>query len=63
MRRQARLDAPVSLHHVMIRGIEKGKIVDDGKDMEGFVEVIGKAAFEDEIKIYSFALMTNDLLC
>jgi hypothetical protein len=33
MPRQARLDAPGTLHHVMIRGIEKGKIVDDRKDV------------------------------
>ena len=59
---QARLDAPETLHHVMIRGIEKGRIVDDRKDRQGFVEVIGKAALENDVKIYPFALMTNDLL-
>jgi len=29
MPRQARLDAPGTLHHVILRGIEKKKIVDD----------------------------------
>ena len=29
MPRQARLDAPGTLHHVIVRGIEKGRIVDD----------------------------------
>ena len=29
MPRQARLDAPDTLHHVMVRGIVRGKIVDD----------------------------------
>ena len=29
MPRQARLDAPGTLHHVIIRGIEKRRIVDD----------------------------------
>jgi putative transposase len=37
MPRQARLDAPGVLHHVMVRGIEKCRIVDDGKDRRGFV--------------------------
>ncbi len=32
MPRQARLDAPGILHHVMVRGIEQGKIVDGRKD-------------------------------
>jgi putative transposase len=59
MPRQARLDAPGTLHHVMIRGIEKGKIVDDSKDRQRFVEVMGKAALENDVKIYSFTLMTN----
>jgi hypothetical protein len=32
----ARLDAPGTLHHVIIRGIEKGHIVDDQTDRENF---------------------------
>jgi putative transposase len=63
MPRQVRLDPPGTLHHVMIQRIEKGKIVDDRKDRQGFVVVMGKAALETEIKMYSFALMTNVLLC
>jgi len=34
---QARLDAPVTLQHVIIRGIEKINIVDDRKDRQDFV--------------------------
>ena len=37
MPRQARLDTPGTLHHVIIRGIEKRKIVNDRKDREDFV--------------------------
>ncbi|RPI74987.1 MAG: hypothetical protein EHM45_16245 [Desulfobacteraceae bacterium] len=59
MPRQARLDAPGTLHHVMIRGIEKAKIVDDRKDRQTFVEYMGKIAQESDTKIYAFALMTN----
>ena len=34
MPRQARLDSPGTLHHVMIRGIEGRNIVDDDQDGE-----------------------------
>jgi len=37
MLRQARLDVLGTLHHVIIRGIEKRKIVDDQKDRQEFV--------------------------
>ena len=32
MPRLARLDDPGTLHHVIIRGIEKRRIVDDGRE-------------------------------
>ena len=44
MPRGARLDAPGTLHHVMVRGIEKGKIVDDDDDRKNFVRRIGEVA-------------------
>jgi len=34
MPHRARLDAPGTLHHVMVRGIERGKIVDDDSHRE-----------------------------
>jgi hypothetical protein len=37
MPRQARLDTPGTLHHVIVRGIEKRKIVDDRADRDNFV--------------------------
>lgn len=37
MPRQARLDAVGTLHHVIIRGIEKRRIVDDEQDRREFV--------------------------
>ena len=37
MPRQARLDAPGTLHHVIVRGIEKRRIVDDKVDQDNFV--------------------------
>jgi len=37
MPRQARLDTPGTLHHVIIWGIEKRKIVGDRKDRDELV--------------------------
>ena len=37
MPRGARLDAPGTLHHVIVRGVEGRKIVDDNKDRQSFV--------------------------
>ncbi len=59
MPRQARLDAPGTLHHIIIRGIEKRKIVDDRKDRENFVERLARAASETGTSIYAWALMPN----
>jgi hypothetical protein len=38
---QARLDAPETLHHVIIRGIEQRQIVDDDKDRKNFAIRLG----------------------
>ena len=63
MPRQARLDAPGTLHHVIVRGIEKRKIVDDQKDRNDFVSRIGHIASETGTVIYAWSLMTNHALC
>ncbi len=41
MPRQTRLDAPETLHHVIVRGIEKRRIVDDTTDRKNFVSRMG----------------------
>ncbi len=46
MPRQARLDSTVTLHHVIIRGIEKKKIVDDKHDRSKFLARMGDLAQE-----------------
>lgn len=53
MPRQARLDAPGTLHHVIIRGIEKGKVVDDREDRHNFVSRMGKIASDTSTAIYA----------
>jgi hypothetical protein len=36
MPRQARLDAPGTLHHVIVGGIERSDIIDDDQDRDNF---------------------------
>jgi len=64
MPRQARLDSPGTLHHVMIRGIER--IVEDDWDRRDFVRRLGALTEETGTLIYAWALMSNHahlLLC
>ena len=48
MPRQARLDSPGTLHHVMVRGIEKRPIVDDETDRSNFVRRLEALAEETQ---------------
>jgi len=59
MPRQARLDAPGTLHHVIIRGIEQKKIVNNDRDKQDFVFRMGSLATETKTLIYAWALMSN----
>lgn len=59
MPRQARLDAPGTLHHVIVRGIERREIVDDDKDRKHFVDRMGALGLETDTAIYAWALLTN----
>jgi REP-associated tyrosine transposase len=59
MPRSARLDAPGTLHHVILRGIEKRAIVDDDNDRQNFVNRMGEMADRTNTVIYAWALMSN----
>jgi putative transposase len=59
MARQARLDAPGTLHHVMIRGIERSAIFKDDQDRQDFVSRMGMLTQETGTKILAWALMRN----
>ena len=63
MPRQTRLDTPGTLHHVIIRGIEKRSIVDNQADREDFVSRMFKIATDTDSFIYALSLMTNNVLC
>ena len=58
MPRGPRLDAPGTLHHVIVRGIERRKIVDIDKDREDFVTRMGSIALDTERTIYAWALIS-----
>ncbi len=59
MPRHARLDAPGTLHHIIIRGIEGRRIVDDRKDRRNFLNHLERVISETDTSVYAWALMPN----
>ena len=59
MPRQARLDAPGTLHHVMIRGIEGANIFHDDEDRRNFLSRIGKLVEKTGTRILAWVQMEN----
>ncbi|MCP5004270.1 MAG: hypothetical protein GY941_10065, partial [Planctomycetes bacterium] len=53
------LDFPGTLHHVIVRGIERQKIVSEEEDRKAFVSRFGGVASETYTEIYAWVLMTN----
>ena len=61
MPRIARLDTPGLLHHVMIRGIERRKIVRGNKDHEDFIERLSILLPETKTQCYAWVFMPNHI--
>jgi putative transposase len=59
MPRQARLDVPGALHHIMVRGINKSTIFEDDKDRIKFLERLGQTVSDGDCSIYAWVLMSN----
>ena len=59
MPRQARLDSPGTLHHVILRGIDRGRIVADEEDRAAFLARLGDVATATGTTIYAWALLPN----
>ena len=59
MPRKARIDAPGALHHVIIRGIERGKIFRSDYDRENFLNRFGKLIHDTQTDCFAWALITN----
>ena len=59
MPRQARLDVPGALHHIMVRGINKTDLFEDKRDKARFLERLGENVTEGKCSIYAWVLMDN----
>ena len=59
MPRQARLDAPGILHHVMIRGIERRKIFINDRDRKDFLDRLARLLPATETACYAWVFMKN----
>src|SRR3970040_224324 len=59
MPRQARLDAPGTLHHVILRGMERGRIVTDREDCAMLLARLGEVALATGTTLYAWALLPN----
>jgi putative transposase len=59
MPRQARIDAPGAVHHVIARGIERGKIFRDDQDRHHFITRLGELVTETKTRCYAWALIPN----
>ena len=63
MPRQARLDAPGVLHHVMVRGIERRVIFRDDVDRADFVGRLAALVPATGLTVYAWALLPNHAHC
>jgi REP element-mobilizing transposase RayT len=59
MPRQARIDAPGALQHIIIRGIERKAIFKNFADREDFIDRLGELLQDTETACYAWALMPN----
>ncbi len=59
MPRQARLDAPHTLHHVMVRGIERTALFRDDTDRADFVARLAGLAAQGAVSVCAWALLPH----
>ena len=59
MPRQARIDAPGALHHIIIRGINRRAIFTDDRDRESFLQRLSDLLVGSQTPCYAWALMRN----
>ncbi len=59
MPRQARLDAPGVLHHLMVRGLERRRLFTDDTDRTDFVTRLAGLAQAGALAVYAWALLPN----
>jgi len=54
MPRQARLDSPGALHHIMVRGINKSAIFNEDEDKNRFIERLGEGIIDGRCAVYAW---------
>ena len=59
MPRHARLDTTGALHHIMVRGINKGALFQDDLDRMKFRERLESCIVETKCSVYAWVLMDN----
>jgi putative transposase len=59
MPRKSRIDAAGALHHIMVRGIERGKVFRSHEDRDRFLERLGEILQQTKTLCYAWALIAN----
>jgi REP element-mobilizing transposase RayT len=59
MPRQARIDAPGALYHIIFRGIERRNIFKDNTDRKRFLERLGSILQKTATPCFGWALIPN----
>ena len=59
MPRRSRIDAAGALNHIMVRGIEKGKVFRNDRDRNHFLERLGEILQDTKTPCYAWALIPN----
>ena len=59
MPRQARIDFPGALHHVIVRGVARGRIVASDSDRALFVAELASRLKESDISCLAWSVMPN----
>jgi REP element-mobilizing transposase RayT len=59
MPRKSRIDAAGAIHHIMVRGIEKGKVFKSDTDKNHFLERLGEILQDTKTTCYAWALIPN----
>jgi putative transposase len=59
MPRQARIDAPGALHHVIVRGVEGRRIFEDDIDRHEFLNQLGKVLSDTRTDCFAWTLIPN----
>ncbi len=59
--RKARIDAPGALHHVIVRGTQRGKIFRSDYDRQNFLNRLGKLIPEMQTDCFAWTLIPNHI--